>query len=63
MTQRQPRSTTMKQSITLESRLFTREAILVMAKGMSSGMIIRALFFTQINLELVSNKRTTRLMK
>ena len=60
MTQSQPRLTTMTQSITLDSGFCTREAIVMMAKGISNSIIIRALVFTQINVESVSNKRARR---
>ena len=60
MTQRQQRSTTTPKSITLNSGLCTREAILVVAKGISNPTIVWALGLTQINLELVSNKGATR---
>ena len=47
-------------SITLKSVLHIREAILVMTKGISNTTIIRSLDFTQMVVELVSNKRATR---
>ena len=59
MTQRQPRSTTTTQSTTMNNDLFTREAILMMAKGISNVMIVCALVFTQINGESVTNRRAT----
>ena len=60
MTQRQSRWTTTTQSITLNSVLFTRQVILVMDNGISNAMIIRALVYLQINVELVTNERATR---
>ena len=60
MMRRHPKSITTTQSITMNSVIFTREAILVMANGISSTMIICALVFTRINAELVTNKRVTR---
>ena len=59
MTWRQPRSTTTAQNITLKSVLCTRGGILVMAKGISNTTIIRALGFTRIDVESVSNNCAT----